>query len=286
MEQRRLRLGDILDDYCPRERRVTNHAVVAMIEEDVKQTRCTTCDAEHAYKAARVPSRKKKDSPAALYEEVLAGLTDGQEAPTLAAPSPAAPAPLPPVLAAPPLPTDHAVNRPLTSAASGDDREQPEPEPEPEFSSEYESGPTPSDEAPAEGPVHRRLIRATLPRIEGQKEARPVPDFTVRHASPRGNGQGGFTANRGDRDRGRPRSGHAGNGNGNGNSHAYGASNGNRPHGGPRFQGNRSSGQGRPPTGRAGASSGFRGQGSGNGNSFGNGNGNGHGNKRGRGPRG
>ena len=42
MEQRRLRLGDILDDYCPRERRVTNHAVVAMVEEDVKQTRCTT----------------------------------------------------------------------------------------------------------------------------------------------------------------------------------------------------------------------------------------------------
>ena len=39
MEQRRLRLGDILDDYCPRERRVTNHAVVAMIEDDVKQIR-------------------------------------------------------------------------------------------------------------------------------------------------------------------------------------------------------------------------------------------------------
>ena len=29
--QRQLRLGDILDDYCPRERRVTNHAIVAMI---------------------------------------------------------------------------------------------------------------------------------------------------------------------------------------------------------------------------------------------------------------
>jgi hypothetical protein len=52
MDQRRLRLGDILDDYCPRERRVTNHAVVAMIEEDVKQTRCTTCDAEHARRRA------------------------------------------------------------------------------------------------------------------------------------------------------------------------------------------------------------------------------------------
>ena len=62
MEQRRLRLGDILDDYCPRERRLTNHAVVAMIEEDVKQTRCTTCDAEHAYKGGKVPPRRKKET--------------------------------------------------------------------------------------------------------------------------------------------------------------------------------------------------------------------------------
>ena len=64
MEQRRLRLGDILDDYCPRERRVTNHAVVAMIEEDVKQTRCTTCDAEHVYKGGKAPRRKKADTTA------------------------------------------------------------------------------------------------------------------------------------------------------------------------------------------------------------------------------
>ena len=60
MEQRRLRLGDILDDYCPRERRVTNHAVVAMIGDDVKQTRCTTCDAEHEYKHAKVPAARRK----------------------------------------------------------------------------------------------------------------------------------------------------------------------------------------------------------------------------------
>ena len=85
MEQRRLRLGDILDDYCPRERRVTNHAVVAMIEEDVKQTRCTTCDAEHAYKGARVPKRRKKETPSALYKEVLAGMPEVEDAPVLAA---------------------------------------------------------------------------------------------------------------------------------------------------------------------------------------------------------
>src|SRR4249920_2110128 len=62
MQQRRLRLGDILDDYCPRERRITNHAVVAMIDDQVKQTRCTTCDADHEYKQARIPApRRKKD---------------------------------------------------------------------------------------------------------------------------------------------------------------------------------------------------------------------------------
>src|SRR6476619_6480109 len=73
MQQRQLRLGDILDDYCPRERRVTNHAVVAMIGDEVKQTRCTTCDAEHEYKHAKVPrQRRKADTPPALYAQVLA----------------------------------------------------------------------------------------------------------------------------------------------------------------------------------------------------------------------
>src|SRR5215207_9636138 len=84
MEQRPLRLGDILDDYCPRERRVTNHAVVAMIEEDVKQTRCTTCDTEHVYNGGKAPRRKKSDSTGALYKEVLAGITDQDAVPAVA----------------------------------------------------------------------------------------------------------------------------------------------------------------------------------------------------------
>src|SRR5688572_22499922 len=69
MQQRRPRLGDILDDYCPRERRITNHAVVAMIDEEVRQTRCTTCDAEHEYKQAKVPvSRRRKPGELPLTE--------------------------------------------------------------------------------------------------------------------------------------------------------------------------------------------------------------------------
>src|SRR5215831_14223698 len=98
MQQRQLRLGDILDDYCPRERRVTNHAVVAMIGADVKQTRCTTCDSEHEYKHAKVPrQRRKTETPAALYAQVLSngpkrvahepeqGPTDQNAAPPVAA---------------------------------------------------------------------------------------------------------------------------------------------------------------------------------------------------------
>src|SRR5688572_25437742 len=73
MQQRQLRLGDILDDYCTRERRLTNHAVVAMVGPDVKQTRCTTCDTEHEYKHAKVPRQRKKADGGGLYGQVLAG---------------------------------------------------------------------------------------------------------------------------------------------------------------------------------------------------------------------
>ena len=173
MEQRPLRLGDILDDYCPRERRVTNHAIVAMIGDDIKQTRCTTCDSEHVYKGGRQPRRRKKDAPAALYREVLAGLPETAEladaadvvAPSVAEPLAAA-SPVPPVLATP-APQPLAV----------DDASEP---------THDETDAAPPVE---EGPVHRRLIRATLPRPEGVvKEARPIPEFTM-HRNGSRNGQ-------------------------------------------------------------------------------------------------
>ena len=256
MEQRRLRLGDILDDYCPRERRVTNHAVVAMIEEDVKQTRCTTCDSEHAYKGARVPKRRKKETPSALYKEVLAGMPEVEEAPALAAALPA-------VAAAGALPSLPAV---LTAQVEPAPPASPGEDLPPAFATEAMAGHADADEPSGDvpvvdGPVHRPLIRATLPRPEGQKDARPVPDFTARHVPARGSNHGGFRG--GDRMRMR-----GGGGNGNGNS--FGS--GNRPQSGSRFQGNRSGGSGRPPMGRAGGS-GFR-------------NGNANSNKRGRGSRG
>src|SRR4029077_14006164 len=70
MQQRQLRLGDILDDYCPRERRLANHTIVAMVGDEVRLTRCTTCDTEHPYKGGKVP-RQRKNLVKAAYDEVL-----------------------------------------------------------------------------------------------------------------------------------------------------------------------------------------------------------------------
>jgi hypothetical protein len=163
MEQRPLRLGDILDDYCPRERRVTNHAIVAMIEDDVKQTRCTTCDAEHVYKGGKAPRRKKSDSTGALYKEVLAGISDQES----------------------PAPPEHV---PAQEDATTLGAAPAEPDAEPVSSVPVEAELEDEGEQPVidEGPVHRPLIRAQLPRIEGLKIERQAPEFTIRQHSGRG----------------------------------------------------------------------------------------------------
>lgn len=153
MEQRRVRLGDIVDDYCPRERRLTNHAVVAMIEDQIRQTRCTTCDADHPYKQAKVPPKRRKTHVAPPAKAVLERATDaprlnGHEDEAAPPPSQAEPVGDAAVLAAPAPAADEPVRE--------------------------------SRENAEEGPVHRPLIRATLPRIEGQVPARQLPDFTLR----------------------------------------------------------------------------------------------------------
>jgi hypothetical protein len=177
MQQRQPRLGDILDDYCPRERRLTNHAVVAMIGDEVKQTRCTTCESEHEYKHAKVPRQRKKSEQSTLYSQVLAAVTPRKVAP-----------------AAPEIP----VTMSDLDADTLPPSESPAPEPDSidaELAADALDTETPfdlpsDDDAPLdeeqpesieEGPAHRRLIRAQLPRHEGQVVlARQTPDFTIR----------------------------------------------------------------------------------------------------------
>ena len=227
MQQRQLRLGDILDDYCPRERRVTNHAVVAMVGPDVKQTRCTTCDSEHEYKHAKIPrQRRKSETPAALYSAVLAG------GPKRVSHDPE-PAENEPIADTAPEMTDDAV--PVAAAPHESIADDPEGDGPGEHVENDDNDEREDDVE--EGPVHRPLIRATLPRAEGQPPpTRPAPDFTIRQPG-RGN-------------RFRPRHPHGGGGGG-GQSFHGNRSNGNMGGGRPGSNMPRhgGGGGGRPPMG-------------------------------------
>ena len=217
MQQRRLRLGDVLDDYCPRERRITNHAVVAMIDDTVKQTRCTTCDAEHEYKEARVPStrRRKTGTPAAqLVEGSSRAAADVEESPEDTSPI-------------------------------VDDVPEPAEIIQTEAETQGEQVAAPVSEQAAEGeqledtnseqdewPVHRPLIRATLPRPEGHTPERKAPDFTFRPAGGRFDSRNGQRQQRGG-----------------GHRQARNAQ-GQSPSGQPRFGGQRGPGHGGGPQGQ------------------------------------
>ncbi|MGI8672188.1 MAG: hypothetical protein ACR2LU_06235 [Luteitalea sp.] len=212
MQERRLRLGDVLDDYCPREKRLTNHVIVALVEDDVRQTRCSTCDHEHVYKGGKAPARRKKAEPqAVLYKTVLEGITgrdadtdepltrveveSEQPAPPIAPPA-AVPVAVPavaPVAAAP------AAAVPPRAAAPPAAPAVVPPAPVSARAVPVPAAPVDTDDvAPATGdePVHRhQLIRATLPKIDGQVPERKPADFTLwnvsRQPQPRRGGGGG-----------------------------------------------------------------------------------------------
>ena len=187
MQDRRYRPGDVLDDYCPRERRITDHAIVAMIDDEIRRTRCGVCDAEHEYKEARVPSPRRKTQPPALFNQVLEGMNG--------------PVPKPhPAVAEPEYIAETTIaEQPIAAAAVADDPLEDPIEAQPPVEAvervaapEVES----ADEAAepverADGGFFRRsLIRATFPRPEGQAPAdRKIPEFTIQSLHNRRNGQ-------------------------------------------------------------------------------------------------
>jgi hypothetical protein len=202
MQQRRYRPGDVLDDYCPRERRITDHAVVAMIDDHIKQTRCCVCDAEHEYKDGKVPPQRRKKAQAALFTQVLDGLQGPQPAARLphqpdtepdTDPSPDPSQPVAPVAAAIVQAHDpgngHSGNgnNPRAAQATAQPQQPPvdvvvAPDvPAVVFRAEANVDAVGQPEL-EDGPVRRPLIRATLPRPEGQpaQPTRVMPEFTIR----------------------------------------------------------------------------------------------------------
>ena len=268
MQQRRPRLGDVLDDYCPRERRVTNHVVVAMIEDDVKQTRCSTCDADHEYKQARVPSPRRTKPVAAIQD----GAESFEPKPVLAPVKPVADLPE----TTEPAVLDEPADAPIApvflntpgelaplQASAEPVADEPMGEPGQEEGAQEE-----------EGPVHRRLIRATLPRPEGHVPERKEPEFTIRQPGGRGGGGREIDGNSvGYRPKGGggggQRQGGWGHGGGGGQSRfggqRHGGGQNQQRHGGGRGPGANANGQQRNgrPEGGVGNSRGQRGPGSG-----------------------
>ena len=93
MPDRPPRLGDVLDDYCPRCRLLLNHDVTSLFEDQVAKVTCRTCHNTHDYRHAQVPPkrRSKKDEKKSLLEQVLATMPKPPE-PSAAPPPPERPA--------------------------------------------------------------------------------------------------------------------------------------------------------------------------------------------------
>jgi hypothetical protein len=71
------RLGDIIDDHCIKCRRVTNHAIVSLVNGEPAKVRCRTCYHDHDFRHEQAPPSKKDLKKAELFKEVLAAAVPG-----------------------------------------------------------------------------------------------------------------------------------------------------------------------------------------------------------------
>ena len=80
-----LRLGDTIDDFCVKCKRLTNHAVVSLLNGAAAKVRCRTCYSDHDYRNEQAPPSKRDLKKAALFNQVLSSV--GPPSPEAAAPA-------------------------------------------------------------------------------------------------------------------------------------------------------------------------------------------------------
>jgi hypothetical protein len=73
------RLGDIIDDFCVKCKRIMNHAVVSILDGGPAKVRCRTCYNDHDYRHEQAPPPKVDPRKAALFKEVLAKIPGSGE---------------------------------------------------------------------------------------------------------------------------------------------------------------------------------------------------------------
>jgi hypothetical protein len=76
-----LRLGDEIDDFCVKCRRLTNHLVVSLVDGKAAKVRCRSCYTDHDYRNEQAPpSKKELAKQKELFNSVLAGIVPPEEA--------------------------------------------------------------------------------------------------------------------------------------------------------------------------------------------------------------
>ena len=75
---RDLQLGDVIDDYCVKCRRITNHAIVSLLDGQAAKVRCRTCYSDHDFRNEIAPPTKRElQKQKDLFNAVLNGMTPG-----------------------------------------------------------------------------------------------------------------------------------------------------------------------------------------------------------------
>ena len=75
------RLGDVIDDFCVKCRRLTNHSVVSLMNGSAAKVRCRTCYSDHDYRNEQAPPSKKDLKKAELFNAVLSGVAPAPPVP-------------------------------------------------------------------------------------------------------------------------------------------------------------------------------------------------------------
>jgi hypothetical protein len=74
---RDIRLGDDIDDFCVRCKRVMTHNVVSVLNGQAAKVRCRTCHSDHDFRHEQAPPPKVDARKAALFNEVLKKVAPG-----------------------------------------------------------------------------------------------------------------------------------------------------------------------------------------------------------------
>jgi len=115
------RLGDDIDDFCVRCKRLTNHLIVSVVNREPAKVRCRTCHSDHDYRHEQAPPPKVDLRKAALFNEVLKKVDPEASLAPLPPEAAADSSPAAPPLAPPPV-------KPKSKA---DAKPAPKPQPKP-----------------------------------------------------------------------------------------------------------------------------------------------------------